>query len=71
MKTKELKELSSEDLVQKEKSTKKDLFELSYQRKMGRVEKPHRFKELKSDIARIMTILKERELENERKTPKS
>ena len=71
MKTKELKELSSDDLVQKEKNIKKDLFDLSYQRKMGRVEKPHHFKEYKREIARIMTILKERELENERKSPKS
>ena len=34
---------------------------------MGRVEKPSRFRLLKRDIARVMTVLKERELENERK----
>lgn len=66
MKVKELKDLGSEELLQKEKANKKELFELSCQRKLGVVEKPGRFRELKKDIARIMTILKERELENER-----
>ncbi len=65
MKTKELRELSSEDLTQKEKIFKKDLFDLNYQRKMGAVEKPSLFKKLRKDIARIHTILKERELKNE------
>ena len=61
VKIKELRELSSEDLAQKEKNFKKDLFELNYQRKLGNVEKPARFKLLRRDIARIMTILKERD----------
>ena len=55
------RELSSEDLLQKEKALKKDLFALNYQRKMGNVEKPSRFGAVKRDIARIMTILRERE----------
>jgi len=66
MKTEDLKGLSSDELIQKEKAFKKSLFELNYQRKMGNVEKPHQFRVLKRDIARIMTILKERDLENER-----
>ncbi len=61
MKTKELRILSSEELIQKEKNLKKELFELNYQRKIGRVDKPSRFKLIKTDIARILTILKERE----------
>lgn len=62
MKTKELRQLTSEDLIQKEKGFKKELFELNAQRKLGRVEKPSRFSYCKKDIARIMTILKEREI---------
>ncbi|MCK5214905.1 MAG: 50S ribosomal protein L29 [Candidatus Omnitrophica bacterium] len=61
MKTKELRALSSEDLIVKEKSLKKDLFNLKYQRKIGRVEKPSQFKLIKRDVARILTILNERE----------
>lgn len=60
MKIKNLRELSTEELLQKEKTFKKDLFDLNYQRKFGNVEKPGRFQVLKRDIARIKTLLKER-----------
>ncbi len=60
MKTKELRELGPEDLNTKEKSLKKELFELKYQRKIGRVEKPSRFKLIRRDIAKITTIINER-----------
>lgn len=66
MKTKELRGLSSDELGQKEKAFKKDLFELNYQRKMGTVEKPARFQKIKKDIARILTILNEREAKDAR-----
>jgi len=68
MKPKEMQALSSEDLLQKEKTFKKELFDLNYQRKMGRVEKPGRFRTNKKDIARIQTVLREREIKNERNT---
>lgn len=61
MKVQEIRQLSKEELIQREKSFKKELFDLKYQRKLGRVEKPARFKSLKKDIARILTILNERE----------
>ena len=64
MKIKELRELSAEELVVKEKGFKKELFELNYQRKMGGVEKPSRFRLLKRSIARVLTILNERKLED-------
>ncbi|MCA9401550.1 MAG: 50S ribosomal protein L29 [Candidatus Omnitrophica bacterium] len=66
MKVKELSELSKEDLEQKEKNLKKQLFELNFQRKMGTVEKPSQFRQCKRDIARIQTIIRERELADER-----
>lgn len=71
MKTKELRELSKEDLLQKEKNLKKELFDLHFHKRMGTVEKPSRFKALKKEIARIFTILRERELENERSSQKT
>ncbi len=61
MKAKEIKQLSSDDLGQKEKNLKKELFDMKYHRKLGRVEKPSKFKSIKRDIARILTILNERE----------
>jgi len=60
MKVKELKAMSPEDLRSKEKNLRKELFELNYQRKIGRVDKPSRFKIIRRDIARILTILNER-----------
>ncbi len=61
MKIKEIRQLSADDMLQKEKNLKKELFDLKYQRKMGQVEKPARFKAIKKEIARILTILNERE----------
>ncbi|VAX37187.1 LSU ribosomal protein L29p (L35e) [hydrothermal vent metagenome] len=65
MKTKELRGLSSDELLQKEKIFKKELFDLNFQRKVGGLEKPSRFRGLRKNIARIFTILRERELDND------
>lgn len=60
MKAKELRNLSQEELLQKIKTIKEDLFKLNLQRYGGRVDKPHMFSLLKRDIARIETILHEK-----------
>lgn len=60
MKIKDIRALSSEDLREKEKTLKKELFDLSYQRKLGRIEKPSRFKLIHREIARILTVINER-----------
>lgn len=60
MKIKELRDLSVDDLNLKEKTLKEELYQLNYQRRFGRVEKPHRFKLLRKDVARIKTLLKEK-----------
>lgn len=62
MKIKELRVLDTADLLQKEKSFKQTLYDLNYQRKFGKVEKPSQFTLLKRDIARIETILTERKI---------
>ena len=59
MKTKELRALSKEELLEKEKALREELFKLNLQRYSGRVEKPHMFSYVKKDIARIQTILSE------------
>ena len=61
MKLKELKGLGQEELLRKEKDLKKELFDLQFQRKMGRVEKPARFRMIRREIARILTLLREKE----------
>ena len=62
MKIKELSNLSEDELIAKEKQIKKDLFDLESQRQMGRVEKPASFRNLRRDIARILTVLSERRI---------
>ncbi len=57
MKIQELRNLSREDLLEKEKSLKEQLYKLNLGRYSGRVDKPHMFSLLKRDIARIQTIL--------------
>ncbi|MEK6727379.1 MAG: 50S ribosomal protein L29 [Candidatus Omnitrophota bacterium] len=57
MKPQELRALSQEELVQKQKTLKDELAKLNLQRYSGRVEKPHMFSQVKKDIARINTIL--------------
>ena len=59
MKIKELRNLSHEELLEKEKGLKAELFKLNLQRYGGSVEKPHMFLTVKKDIARIRTILSE------------
>ncbi|MFA5145262.1 MAG: 50S ribosomal protein L29 [Candidatus Omnitrophota bacterium] len=60
MKIQELRNLSKEELKEKEKELKGELFKLNLQRYAGRVEKPHMFSLIKKDIARIDTILNEK-----------
>jgi large subunit ribosomal protein L29 len=69
MKIKELKSLSEEELISKEKQIKKDLFDMNNQRQMGRAEKPANSRNFRRDIARILTVLNERK-SNDRKSAK-
>lgn len=57
MKIKDLRNLSQDELLAKEKSLRQELFKLNQQRYTSRVEKPHLFSLLRKDIARIKTIL--------------
>ncbi len=52
--------MSREELLQKEKVLKEQLFKLSAQRYSGRVEKPHEFKLTRKDIARVQTVINEK-----------
>ncbi|MGM0507889.1 MAG: 50S ribosomal protein L29 [Fusobacteriota bacterium] len=62
MKANELRELNNEELNAKEKDLKEELFNLKFQLSLGQLENASRVKEIKKDVARIKTILTEREL---------
>ncbi len=57
MKIAELRNLTIEELAQKERSLRQELFKLNQQRYSGNVEKPHMFSLVKKDIARVQTLL--------------
>jgi len=59
MKLKDLQGLSKEELQDKLNDLDKQLMELQFKRRSG-VEKPHQFKQLKKDIARIHTVINQK-----------
>ena len=59
-KTAEIRNLSKQELNEKILALKKSLFEMRSQVSTGRIEKPSKIKEAKRDIARILTILREK-----------
>ena len=61
MKAKELKNLSSEELAKKLDELKKDLFMLRMQHATNQLDNPMRLNTVKKDIARIKTIIREKE----------
>ncbi len=60
-KAEELRQKSDGELNQLLVELTRELFTLRMQKSLGALEKPHRFKEVKRQIARIKTILKERQ----------
>lgn len=63
MKAAEIRKLSNEEIIEKIKEGKSELLNLRMQNARGALEKPHKLNALKKDIARMMTILKEREMD--------
>ena len=61
MKAKELKNLSVEELTKKLEELKKDLFMLRMQHATNQLDNPMQIANVKKDIARIKTIIREKE----------
>ena len=62
MRTGELRELPEDELHTRLDSAKEELFNLRFQLATGQLDNPMRIKEVRHSIARIMTVLTEREL---------
>ena len=65
MKVKEIRELTTNEIVAKIKESKEELFNLRFQQATGNLEKPSRIRDLRHDVARLKTVLRERELKEE------
>jgi large subunit ribosomal protein L29 len=59
LRAKDLRNLTAEELQDKYRSLQEELFHLRYQAKSGKIEKPSRIREIRSDLARIKTVMRE------------
>jgi large subunit ribosomal protein L29 len=57
----ELRDLSLDELRSKEKDLDDQLFRLRIQKSMGQLEAAHKLKSLRRDLARVKTVLREKE----------
>ena len=62
MKAKEIREMSAAELQAKLADLKKDLFTLRMQHATNQLDNPLKIQSVKKDIARIKTIIREKEL---------
>ena len=64
VKNKEIRDLSNEEILAKIEEYKEELFNLRLSQATGNLEKPSRIRELRKLVARMKTILRERELQD-------
>lgn len=65
MTAKEIRELSNTEIAQQIETLKDELFNLRFQQATGQLTNTARLKTVKKDIARMKTVLTERELRNQ------
>ena len=61
MKANELTKLSAAELDTKLKELKDELFKLRFQHAINQLDNPHKIADVKKDIARVMTVLAEKQ----------
>jgi len=64
MDVKELRGLVEAELQEKRQQLKQEVFNLRFQLATGRIENPMKIRQARRDLARIKTILREKELES-------
>ncbi|WP_044641887.1 50S ribosomal protein L29 [Risungbinella massiliensis] len=67
MKAQELVELTTAEIEQKLAEFKEELFNLRFQSATGQLDNPARLGQVRKDIARCKTVLRQRELDSERR----
>ncbi len=60
MKAQELREMTVEQLTAELAKLKEELFNLRFQLEIRQLENPHKITDVKHDIARVMTVLREK-----------
>lgn len=62
MKIHEIREMKSEEIIQRMKEEEQNLVDLNFSHQLKQLTNTSKLKNVKSDIARLKTVLKEREL---------
>ena len=62
MKARELREMSEAELRQKDKEITEELFNLKFQHATGQLENTARLPQVRKDLARVKTLLREKEI---------
>ena len=60
MKAQELRAMTAQELTAKLDDLKKELFNLRFQLAIHQLDNPHKISDVKHDIARVMTVLQEK-----------
>ncbi len=60
MKASEIREMTVEELNKKVLELKEELFHLNFQNAINQLDNPHKIADVKKDIARVMTVLREK-----------
>lgn len=63
MKAKEMRDMSLEEMIRKEADIKQELFNLRFQHGTGQLENTSKLKSVKRDIARIMTVIGQKKIQ--------
>lgn len=61
MKAQEIREMPTEEILRQLQESRRALFNLRFQRETEQLERPAEVRRLKRDIARMLTVLRERE----------
>ena len=67
MKVNEIRNLTTDEIIAKIKESKEELFNLRFQQATGNLDTPSKIKDLRHTVARLKTVLRERELEEQGK----
>ncbi len=62
MKASELRQYSVDELRKKERELRKELMDMRFQKSIGRLDNPAKYRQLKRDLARVLTVIREKEL---------
>lgn len=62
MKLDKIREMTETELQNEEKKLKQELFNLRFQQVTGQLENPIKMRDVKKDIARVKTIIREKEM---------